>query len=193
MTSAARHPEIPPAPFAKGVDGLLLKPLFAFLPSAPLFPFPSLKKRGQGGFAPGFTLVEVIVTIIAAAILGAIFTTFMGTALSKSSRSIEYVQGEASAEATLERILADYVYEINRDPVNALVTLQTQAGSPTFKYGSNVNMQFITYVISGPTANENILTSGTSDTLKVTVTAPGNDLTTLLTRSRLAGSPAAAF
>ena len=30
----------------------------------------------------GFTLVEVIVTIIAAGILGAIFVNFMGTALS---------------------------------------------------------------------------------------------------------------
>jgi prepilin-type N-terminal cleavage/methylation domain-containing protein len=164
--------KIPPAPFCKGGEEIL-------------------KKGGRGGFDNGFTLVEVIVTIIAAGILGAIFINFMGTAMSKSTRSIEYVQGEALAEATLERIVADYVYEINRDPANALATMKSRGDAAT--YGSNVTMQYITFVVSGTTANENILTSGTSATLKVTVTAEGNDLTTLLTNSRLANSPAVAF
>jgi prepilin-type N-terminal cleavage/methylation domain-containing protein len=179
MIGAARIPKIPPTPFDKGGEVLTA--------------FPPLKKGRKGGFAPGFTLVEVIVTIIAAGILGAMFINFMGTAMSGSTRSIEYVQGEAAAEATLERILADYVFETNRDPMNALVTLKSQADSPTLRYGSNVTMRYITYTITGNAATENILTSGTSNTLKVTVLAAGNDLTTLLTKSRVPGSPAVAF
>ena len=155
-------------------------------------PAPS-EKGGKVVSDKGFTLVEVIVTIIAAGILGAIFINFMGTAMSKSTRSIEYVQGEALAEATLERIVADYVFEINRDPENALGTMKSQAEYPTLRYGNNVTMQYITYLVSGTTGNENVLTSGTSDTLKVTVAATGNNLTTLLTKSRITGSPAVAF
>jgi len=155
--------------------------------------FSPLKREGKGGDNKGFTLVEVIVTIIAAAILGAIFINFMGTAMSKSTRAIEYVSGEADAEAKIERILADYVYEINRNPDNALATIKSRNELPTPAYGSNVTMQYITYTISGTTGSENVLTSGTSDTLKVTVSAAGNDLTTLLTKSRVSGSPAVPF
>ena len=73
----------------------------------------------------GFTLIEVIVTIMATAILGVIFINFMGTAMSKSVRSVEMVQGEASAEAVLERIIADYVLKMNQDSATALGLIKT--------------------------------------------------------------------
>ena len=63
----------------------------------------------------------MIVTIIATAILGVIFINFMGTAMSKSVRSVEMVRDEATAEAPLERIVADFVFEMNQaDPSQAL-------------------------------------------------------------------------
>ena len=52
---------------------------------------------------------------MATAILGVIFINFMGTAMSKSVRAVEMVQGEARAEALLERIVADYVLKMNQD------------------------------------------------------------------------------
>jgi type II secretory pathway pseudopilin PulG len=186
MTSAARNPEIPPAPFAKGGDGLLLKPFFALFPSAPLFPFPTLKKGGQGGFAPGFTLVEVIVTILMAAIMGAFFIQFMGTAMSKSTRAVENVREEAAAESIMEQIVADYVTEINKaNPGAALATIRGRT------YGTSqvsVNMGYITFSLAGAKQ-----TTTLSRTLQVTVRpaqAPGNELVTLLTESRQAGPPA---
>ena len=145
----------------------------------------------------GFTLIEVIVTIIAVSILGAIFLNYMGTAMSQSTRSIELVRAEAEAEAKLERIVADYVYETNRYPNDALNTLVTRNQSQA--YGNKITMRYITFVISGTTGTENILSSGTSDTLKVTVEldvpfpVAGKSLTTLLTKSRLAGSPTVQF
>ena len=56
----------------------------------------------------GFSLVEVIAAILVTAILGVIFVNFMGTAMSKSTKAVDVVQGEAAAEGVLERIVADY-------------------------------------------------------------------------------------
>lgn len=57
----------------------------------------------------GFTLVEVIITIIVAAILGSFLITFMGTAVTRSADPIIRAQNLAAAGATMERITADYV------------------------------------------------------------------------------------
>jgi len=166
---------------------LLLKiktliPPWARHPAVKAFCFSGIIKRPEG-----FTLVEVIVTIIAASILGAIFLNYMGTAMSQSTRAIEYVSGEASGEELLERITAEFVYEMNRDPANALNTI---AGRD---YGSRVTKQYLNFVVSGTEGNQVVLSSGTSNTLKVTVSSAGSNLSTLLTNSRLSGSPKVAF
>jgi len=166
---------------------LLLKiktliPPWARHPAVKAFCFSGIIKRPKG-----FTLVEVIVTIIAASILGAIFLNYMGTAMSQSTRAIEYVSGETSGEELLERITAEFVYEMNRDPANALTTI---AGRD---YGSRVTKQYLNFVVSGTEGNQVVLSSGTSNTLKVTVSSAGSNLSTLLTNSRLSGSPKVAF
>jgi prepilin-type N-terminal cleavage/methylation domain-containing protein len=136
----------------------------------------------------GFTLVEVIVAIMAAAILGAIFINYMGTAMSQSTRAIEIVRDEAGAEALIEQIVADYVYELNRNPSTtsptALSTLKGYIEPPTLKYGAKVSAQYIKYKddLSGDEENP---TPALSNTLKVTVAASGNDLIILLTQSRV--------
>ena len=137
----------------------------------------------------GFTLVEVIATIVVAAILGVIFINFMGTAMSKSTQAIDVVQGEAAAEGVLERIVADYVLKMNQNFTTALGGVKTDIDSKTV-YGANVTAVYIQFLASG---SEDPGFSGTSRTLKVTVAATGNDLTTLLTESRVANSPAIAF
>lgn len=176
MTWTTRNPEIPPAPFAKG-GGTATD--FRRKSSSSAHGFPPLSKGGQGGFAHGFTLVEVIVTILMAAIMGAFFIQFMGTAMSRSTRAVENVHDEAAAEALMEQIVADYVAEINKDdPSLALGTIKSKS------YGAGVAMEYITFNSSGVEQ-----TAGLSKTLKVTVQAPANNLVTLLTESRQAGPP----
>ena len=169
-----RMKKIPPAPFfeggARGISFFL----------------PPLKKRGRGGFPQGFTLVEVIATILVTAILGAIFINFMGTALSKSTQALDVVQGEAAAEAVLERIVADYVLKMNQNFTTALGLVEKDI-NVNHVYGLNVTAVYITFNAGG----SEVL--GGTRALKVTVAAPGNDLITLLTVSRDATSPAIAF
>jgi prepilin-type N-terminal cleavage/methylation domain-containing protein len=122
----------------------------------------------------GFTLIEVIVTIIVMGILAAFFIHFMGTALNDSWQSLEQVADEAEAEATLETIIAFYTSKINEDPDNALSVVKSS------DFGSNVTMKYIIF----NAGNEVVVDPTTSNNLKVVVEAPGHDLTTILTKSR---------
>ena len=142
----------------------------------------------------GFTLIEVIVTIIATAILGAIFFNFMGTAMSKSTRAVELVRDEARAEALLECIVADYVLKINQNSSNALTGLISAIDNKSICGLNNPATPGVTtaYIAFDAGGNQ-IPPGGSNRTLKVTVTASGNDLTTLLTSSRDADSPPVAF
>ena len=137
--------------------------------------------------ASGFSLVEVIATILAAAILGAIFINFMGTAMSRSVRSMEMVQGEADAESVLERIIADYVLRTNQNSATAL-DLTERAINVQRIYGSRASARYVSYtngVEDGTAANQR--------TLKVTVDAAGNDLIVLLAQTRNSNSPPVLF
>ena len=122
----------------------------------------------------GFTLIEIIITIIVMGILAAFFAQFMGTAQTKSWKSVELVAAEAEAEGKLEEIIAYFTSKINNEPDNALNAVKTS------DFGSNVTMQYIEF----QGGSENILESGTSTTLKVTINSAGNNLTTILTKSR---------
>ena len=142
----------------------------------------------------GFTLIEVIVTIIATAILGVIFINFMGTAMSRSVRSVEMVQGEASAEAVLEHIIADYVLKMNQNNDTALGLIKTDIDNKII-YGDNVTAAYIIFDSGNEASDLGVWIDSVKPyrTLKVTVAAAGNDLVTLLTRSRSANSPPVQF
>lgn len=130
--------------------------------------------------ARGFTLVEIIVTIVIMGILSAFFIHFMGTALDDSWKSVELVAGEAAAEAKLEEIIAYFTSKINDNTqmANALTIVESE-------FSGDATMEYI--VFNGSGAEEEDL-SGTLRNLKVTVEAPGNNLTTILTQSRTQSS-----
>lgn len=140
----------------------------------------------------GFTLVEIIVTLVAAGILALFYFHFMGTAMDFSWKSVELVAGESKAEGLMERIISDYVKLINQPPQpppnDALTQIKaSEAGYESdLDYGSPVTLEYITYDSAG---NESSVPSpGTSNNLKVTVEAPGSDFTTILTNSRNAAT-----
>ena len=139
----------------------------------------------------GFTLVEIIVTIVAAGILGVIFVQFMGTALEASWNAVEIVRDESSGESVMEQIIADYVADINSDPGNALNNVVTNYNGQTIN-GINITTQ---YIVFDATGNEG---AGGSDNLKIVLQASGlvspaitgrYSMTTILANSRTTNDP----
>ena len=130
--------------------------------------------------ARGFTLVEIIVTIVIMGILSAFFIHFMGTALDDSWKSVELVAGEAAAEAKLEEIIAYFTSKINDNTqmANALTIVESE-------FSGDATMEYIMFNGSGVETADG---SGENRTLKVTIEAPGNNLTTILTQSRTQSS-----
>ena len=123
----------------------------------------------------GFTLLEIIASLVVAGILSIFYFHFMGTALDFSWKSVELVAGEAEAEGKIEEIIAYYTSKINANPDTALSIVASE-------FGGDATMVYITYDSAG---NESTVPSpATSNNLKVTVEAPGNNFTTILTKSR---------
>lgn len=135
----------------------------------------------------GFTLVEIIVTIVAAGILGAIFLNLMGTALNASWNAVEIVRDESNGEGLMERIIADYVTDINSDPDNTLSNIVTNYNGQTID-GITITTQYILFDTGG-----NEVSSALSDNLKVILRPPAQaapairfryPLTAIFTKSR---------
>jgi prepilin-type N-terminal cleavage/methylation domain-containing protein len=152
-----------------------------------------LPKGGRGGFSSGFTLIEVIVTILMAAIMSAFFIQFMGTAMSRSTRAVEFVREEATVEALMEKIITDYVAKINLNETSALSDMNTAINTNKI-YDNAQNLEKVTakYIDFDNSGNE-INDSSKLRTLKVTVTAGEHRLTTLLAKSRVNDSPPVPF
>lgn len=141
----------------------------------------------------GFTLVEVIATLVAAGILGAIFIQLMGTALNSSWNAVEIVRDESNAEKVMEQIIADYVANINSDPAAALGNMVANYNGQTID-GIRITTGYIVFDGSGNEVHDAL-----SDNLKVelkavSVAAPAITgrylLTTILTNSRTANDDA---
>ena len=136
----------------------------------------------------GFTLVEVIATIVAAGILGVIFIQFMGTAMDSSWNAVEIVRDEAGGEGVMEQIIADYVEAINSSPAGALQAIVDKITNND--YGGNVTWNYIEFNSSGDEINRGAVAT---DNLKVVLQASGPaapaitgryPLTMILTQSR---------
>ncbi len=126
-------------------------------------------------FHKGFTLIEIIATIMVAGVLSALFIQFMGTALMRSGDAVNIVRDEASIEGLMEEIISDYLKEINNNtPGSALGTIEAKS------YGSDVTMEYIQFDGSGNEQPSGI----PSNFLKVTIQATGHKLTAVLTKSR---------
>lgn len=66
-------------------------------------------KRTQNGF----TLLEVIITITVAAVVGSLLITFLGTAITRSSDPIFQAQNTAVAKQKMEELVAAYTTHLS--------------------------------------------------------------------------------
>lgn len=75
----------------------------------------------------GFTLIETIIAIVAAAILGVMAFTYSQTSLTKSAQPLNQSQKAMELQRVMENIFADYNLNYKAD----LVPLQTKIANPT--------------------------------------------------------------
>ena len=131
----------------------------------------------------GFTLIEIIITLVASGILGAIFINLMGITCDRLENLTECVRDEAAAVGVMEEIIADYVTAVNTNPAGALAQIVTKNGLGF--YGSGVSMQYMEFNSGGDLVGP----VAPGDTLLVTVQTSGKDLINILTNSRAATDP----
>jgi hypothetical protein len=143
----------------------------------------------RGNSAGGFTLVEVILTLLAASILSVFFINFMGTALDFSWKSVEIVTSDAETQGKMEEIIAYYTSKINDDPDTALEAVVTNYD------GQSTNDILVTtqYIGFNSSGDELDPPPSASYVLKVTAKGPANELMTILTDSRDSGDPAVRY
>ena len=135
----------------------------------------------------GFTLVEIIITIVVGAIVGIMVISYMGTQLTHSGDPIIIARNEGVTEMWMERITSDYVKQMNT-PVVYTTTLATIFSRDytiaPYNMPASVTLtrSYITYDAAG---NEVAVTGGgTSTNLKVTIQAGGYGLTAIFTAER---------
>ena len=129
----------------------------------------------------GFTLIEVIVSLIVAGILGAMLVTFMGTGVMQSANPVVIARNGAYLNSIIENMTTDYKYQMatalkdGSTPAAGLNNFETNLSTEN-KYGTG-------YEIEKPTVDFN--DSGeeiSGDILKVTVTYQGLSATALFTK-----------
>jgi len=146
----------------------------------------SFSKHGK----KGFTLIEVIVTLLIAAILGTFLVTFMGTAVTKSGEPVARSKQLYELQQVMENIKSTYL--TMADATNALTRLNAFiTGSPgsssytivtksiSFNQDASGNYTESSNVCSG------LGSSGSNCVLKVTVSSnvtPGLSVTEVFTQ-----------
>ena len=127
----------------------------------------------------GFTLLEVIVTIIVAAVMGVILVQFMGTAMLRSGEPVVRVQDVSTLRHVLDNMTSDYKY-LAATQANFLSTFKTRVDTPNY-YGTGytATTRYIEFDGSG---NEIQDTSAPYNLLKVTVTRGNQSLSTVFSQ-----------
>ena len=113
----------------------------------------------------GFTLIEIIVIIVIAGLLGALLVNLLGTQLLRSASPVTTARDAASAEAAMENVVAYYTGRVNTNLTTALADVQAQ-------YAGNSSVSITSSTFNSVPA------------LTVTVTVGQSSLTTLLTQER---------
>ncbi len=167
---------------------LILKILhvFLWLKFSPSLNLNKIEHFSKVSNQKGLTILEIIVTIVIAAILGTVLVQVMSTSLTRSSVPITLLQNIYSISQIIEEMTADYEGLYDEDVKEYdISTLKTyiengNVSSNTPYYGPySLDIGYIEFDAS---YNEIADTSGDDRSLKVTVTSNNQSLTVLFTK-----------
>jgi prepilin-type N-terminal cleavage/methylation domain-containing protein len=119
------------------------------------------------GSETGFTLVEVIVTIAMAGVMGALLAATLGNGLSRSSRPVAWTREHYAMQQVVEKMTAVHQKRKDTDGDNALANLKTLIENGTLVDTAQYDVQ-TKYIAFDADRNEKSTPEG--DTmLKVTI------------------------
>jgi len=127
---------------------------------------------------PGFTLIELIVAIVVAGLLGAVVVQMMGTQLLRSATPLSSAQDASQAEAILEQVQSFFLNNVNNNTSGALDAVYN-------RYHSDTNATIALTRHAGGTFGVDGV-----DSMTVVVTVGGVSFSTLLTQERTNSSDA---
>lgn len=134
--------------------------------------------------ARGFTLIEVIVALVVAAILGTMLVTFMESGIAESAKTIFRVKNTYDLGKVIENITADYKDKLatNATPLETIKGTVGTVGSVNTAYDGSykvIKNGYITFTCTPTTGSPSTCSesNAASSILKVTITDPGNTQT----------------
>lgn len=131
----------------------------------------------------GFTLIEVVITLVVAAILGTILVQFMGTSLTRSAEPIVMVQEGFSLSEVMEKMTAHYKYLLATDSnplTNFKNDIENGNVAENSPYFGDYSIQTAYITFNG--GNEAPDTSGDNTILKVLIDRGDQSLAALFTK-----------
>lgn len=155
--------------------------------------WPSILRRISGsGTVPagigqrGFSLLEIIVTLVLIATVGAMMVSFLGKQLSQGGRTTEWMRGEFELSTVMERIIADYREELSAETLDLAVFMAARdtADEVNALYGSEIDdvEEEATAFAADPAPSADFTESGTDPAVrKLTLVKGGQRLITIFT------------
>ncbi|MGD0278175.1 MAG: type II secretion system protein [Smithella sp.] len=140
----------------------------------------------------GFTLVEVIVSLVVAGVLAAMLVNFLGTGFLKSANPAVLTENGTYLNSIMDKMVSDYVYQVatavnnGSSSSSALTAFKSDVETPNkFGTGYTVAESCSAFTATGSTVIPETSTScsfgSTNSIYKVTVTYQGLSATALYT------------
>ncbi len=123
-----------------------------------------MQRRGR----EGFTLIEVIITIVVVAILASMVYTYFGPAITGSATPVTRLEAAMTAQSAMENVTADYLanYSSNLQGLQNKLGAEGSALNSSYGQGTLIDNHFITW--SGGN-DVKVPSPGISNCLEVTV------------------------
>ena len=123
----------------------------------------------------GFTFIEIIVTLIIAAILGVMLIQFMGSSVSGSAENVQRIKDGFVLNQKMEEITRDYRDWLKTSPDDSITVFETAV---------NTNPNYADIIVSGETGIIEVDPGNDGDVeiLQVTITDGTQTLMVLFTK-----------